>query len=350
MGANDILSQSIKGRSETELATIYTTIQKKLVKCGLKPQLHHLDNEYPKSLKIFITEVDERFQLIPPHIFQVNVAKRLVHMWKNHFMAGVCSIHPDLPIHLWFCLIQHSDITFNMLRAFIMNPKLLAYEWQGRGFISTYIPWCLLVEKWSSMKNHSNVNPGHHMESSPGTLAQNLNIIGDTGCISQKQVVSTSPTQWSSPAPFLKHLLNHPLIKPSESPKNWPSPYKTLIHRRPLKNCPTLIWRPCHNQHQFIGMQLCHQNQPPTIWPRLPLPSVPARVIPCTTRTPPPSVGTVPRDSVIIPPDNEPTVPVFITQEEEETDTKPPPRLYPTCDRTFPQNFKALSVNSILNS
>ena len=121
--------------------------KKKLVKCGLKPQLHHLDNEYPKSLKIFITEVDEIFQLMPPHFLQVNVSERVIHMWRNHFMAGACSIDPDLPIHLWFRLIQHSDITFNMLRPFIMNPKLLAYEWQGGGVFSTYIPWCLLVEK-----------------------------------------------------------------------------------------------------------------------------------------------------------------------------------------------------------
>ena len=67
--------------------------------------------------------------------------------------------------------------------------------WRG-GFISTDLLWCRPEENWSSMKNHSNGNPGHHMESRSGTLAYNSNIIGATWCISQKRAVSASPIQW----------------------------------------------------------------------------------------------------------------------------------------------------------
>ena len=50
-------------------------MQQNLVKCVFKPQLHNLDKEAPKSLKTFMTEVDEKFQLTPPNIHSVNDAK-----------------------------------------------------------------------------------------------------------------------------------------------------------------------------------------------------------------------------------------------------------------------------------
>ena len=74
--SNAILTQPMKIRSEIELVTSYTTIQQKLVNPSFKPQLYHLDNKPPKSLKTFMTKVDENFQLTPPHIYWVSAAER----------------------------------------------------------------------------------------------------------------------------------------------------------------------------------------------------------------------------------------------------------------------------------
>ena len=132
--ANAILSQPMKVRSETELVTTYTTKPKKLTKHSFKPQIHHLYNKPPKSLKAFMTEMDEKFQLTPPHIHRVNDAKWLIYTFKKHLTSGVCSIDPDLPFHLWCRLMQQADTTLNMLHASHMIPKLSAYKWTEGNF------------------------------------------------------------------------------------------------------------------------------------------------------------------------------------------------------------------------
>ena len=86
------------------------------------------------------------------------------------------------------------------------------------------------------------------------------------------------------------------------------------------------------------------------IHPRLPLLSAPMRMVPCTKLVPPLRVGTAQRVPSIITTDNKNTGPAFITQEEEEMDTDPPPRQYPTRNRTSLKNYKALVVNALLNS
>ena len=113
----------MKIRSETELVTASKTIQQNLVKRGFKLQQHNLDNEAPKSMKTFMTEVDENFQLTPQHIHQVKASKRAIQAWKNHFMAGMCSIYPYLQLHIWCRLMKQADIKLNMLHAAHMKTK-----------------------------------------------------------------------------------------------------------------------------------------------------------------------------------------------------------------------------------
>ena len=72
---NVIIYQPMKIRPETELVTANTTIHQKLVTHGFKPQINYLYTKYPKALKTFMTEVDEKFQLTTPHIYRVNAAK-----------------------------------------------------------------------------------------------------------------------------------------------------------------------------------------------------------------------------------------------------------------------------------
>ena len=88
----------------------------------------------------------------------------------------------------------------------------------------------------------------------------------------------------------------------------------------------------------------------PTISSKINLPDVPTRVAPCITPEPYPRVGTLPCGPDIIPPNNEPTGPNFIAQEEEETYTMPLPRQYTTRNQNAPQNYKTLALNNTLNS
>ena len=40
------------------------------------------------------------FQLVPPGVYQRNAAERAIHTFKNHFIAGLCSIDKNFPLHL----------------------------------------------------------------------------------------------------------------------------------------------------------------------------------------------------------------------------------------------------------
>ena len=56
-----------------------------------------------------------------------NAAERSISTFKGHFISGICSIDPDLPIQNWDLLVEQAEITLNLIRPSRLNPKLLAY-------------------------------------------------------------------------------------------------------------------------------------------------------------------------------------------------------------------------------
>ena len=72
-------------------------------------------------------EVNKQFQLVPPHIHQINSAERAIRTFKEHFIAGLSSTHKDFLLRLWCRLIPHAILTLNLLQQYCMNPKLSGY-------------------------------------------------------------------------------------------------------------------------------------------------------------------------------------------------------------------------------
>jgi hypothetical protein len=61
-------------------------------------------------------EQDIDFQLAPPHLHRRNAAERAIRTFNNHFIAGLCSTDPDMPLHLWWDkLVPQALITLNLL-------------------------------------------------------------------------------------------------------------------------------------------------------------------------------------------------------------------------------------------
>ena len=116
---------------------LYQKLHIPLTNRWLQPHLHIMDNECPHILQKFMREVNEKFQLVPPHIHRRNSAEWAIRTFKEHFIAGLSSTHKDFPLHLWCQLIPHAILTFNLLRQFCMNPKLSGYA-QLHG-----VPMCL---------------------------------------------------------------------------------------------------------------------------------------------------------------------------------------------------------------
>ena len=105
--SNTIHAKPMKNRSGPELLKGHPTIHNLLSECGLAPKMNYIDNECPKVLQQFMTDKDERFQLVPPHLHRRNSAERAIQTFKNHFMVGLASVNKNFPFHLWCRLLPH---------------------------------------------------------------------------------------------------------------------------------------------------------------------------------------------------------------------------------------------------
>ena len=122
-----ILAEPIKNRSSAAILAGYQVLHARLCAAGLQPRLQRLDNECSESLKQFLREEDIDFQLAPPGIHRRNAAERAIRTWKNHFIAGLCSVDKDFPLHLWDRLLPQVELTLNLLRGSRINPKMSAW-------------------------------------------------------------------------------------------------------------------------------------------------------------------------------------------------------------------------------
>jgi hypothetical protein len=116
----------MKSRSASEWVKAYDTIHQELTVKGFKPKLQTLDNEASAALKNFFTANDVDYQLVPPHCHRRNAAERAIRTFKEHFVAGISSVDPAFPLHLWDRLLPQAEITLNLLRSSRLHPQLSA--------------------------------------------------------------------------------------------------------------------------------------------------------------------------------------------------------------------------------
>lgn len=87
-----------------------------------------LGNECSNALKEFLSAESIAFQLTPAGMHRRNTAEHAIRTAKNHFITGLCTVHPKIPLYLWDKLIPQAKLTLNMLRGSRMNPKLSAWD------------------------------------------------------------------------------------------------------------------------------------------------------------------------------------------------------------------------------
>jgi hypothetical protein len=93
---------------------------------GLKHKLQTMDNEDSEALKNYFTEKEMNYQLVPLHFHKTNAADRAIRTFKEHFKAGLATVDPDSPEHLWDRLLPQAEITLNLLQASRLHPQLSA--------------------------------------------------------------------------------------------------------------------------------------------------------------------------------------------------------------------------------
>jgi hypothetical protein len=125
--SNSILAEPMRTRTGKSILLAFEKLQTRLTTAGLTPQLHHLDNECSTALKQHLRESDIDFQLVPAGVHHRNAAERCIRTFKSHFIAGLCSVDKDFPLHLWDKLVPQAEISLNLMRGSRLNPKLSAH-------------------------------------------------------------------------------------------------------------------------------------------------------------------------------------------------------------------------------
>jgi hypothetical protein len=118
----------MKSRSASEWVKAYDSIHQDLTVKGFQPNLQTLDNEASTALKNFFTVNNIAYQLVPPHCHRRNAAERAIGIFKEQFVAGLSSVGPSFPMHLWDRLLPQAEITLNLLRTSRLHPQLALYR------------------------------------------------------------------------------------------------------------------------------------------------------------------------------------------------------------------------------
>jgi hypothetical protein len=116
----------MKSSSALEWVKAYDSVHQELTVKGFKPKLQTLDNEASASLKNFFTVNDIAYQFVPPRCHRRNAVKRAIRTFKEHFVAGLSSVDPSFPMHLWDRLLPQAEIMLNLLRTSRLHPQLSA--------------------------------------------------------------------------------------------------------------------------------------------------------------------------------------------------------------------------------
>jgi hypothetical protein len=125
--SNSALSAPMKNRGNKDMVHAFDLLIQSLIIRDLKPSLQRLENEASLALRNNLTKQGIDYQLAPPHIHQRNNAERAIQMFKNIFIAGLCSVDPNFPLKLWYRLLPQATITLNLLRKSRINPLVSAY-------------------------------------------------------------------------------------------------------------------------------------------------------------------------------------------------------------------------------
>ena len=124
---NVIWGEPLKKRTASEIVKCFHLLNKQFSTRGYKPNLFVFDNEFSSDFKAALKNEHIALQLVTPHMHRNNPAERAIQTWKDHFLAGLASIHLNFPMNECDCLIPQANITLNLLRASRIHPHLSAY-------------------------------------------------------------------------------------------------------------------------------------------------------------------------------------------------------------------------------
>jgi hypothetical protein len=124
--ANYIRPIAMRSKSGAEWVIAFGVIFEKMMAKGFKPKLQTMDKEVSADLKNYFTEKEMSYHLIPPHCHRTNAAETAIRTFKEHFKAGLATVNPEFPAHLWDRVLPQAEITLSLLHSSRLHPQLSA--------------------------------------------------------------------------------------------------------------------------------------------------------------------------------------------------------------------------------
>ena len=89
-----------------------------------------MDNKTSGLLKQYCRNHSPRItiQHVPPGNHRGNKAERAIRTFKNHFIAALCTVDPNFPMHMFEHLIEQAELTLNLLRGSSFSPHVSAWH------------------------------------------------------------------------------------------------------------------------------------------------------------------------------------------------------------------------------
>jgi hypothetical protein len=125
---NAILAKPTANRKAATLLTATKKLHLLLKSKGFTPRTQIMDNECSAAMKEYLTQKEIKFQLAAPRQHRTNAAERAIRTFKNHFIAGLCSVDDTFPIKLWDRLLPQALLTLNLMRGSRINPAHSAWS------------------------------------------------------------------------------------------------------------------------------------------------------------------------------------------------------------------------------
>jgi hypothetical protein len=106
------------------------------------------------------------YQRVPPRCHRRNAVERSIRTFKEHFVAGLSSVDPTFPLHVWDRLLPQAEITLNLLRTSRLHPQLSAAA-HFHGLIdynktSSAPPGCKIIAREKPEKRRTWAPHGKH--------------------------------------------------------------------------------------------------------------------------------------------------------------------------------------------
>jgi hypothetical protein len=249
--SNSVLAAPRKNRGDKDMVRDFDLFVQSLIIRGLKPSLQRLYNEASLALRNYLTKQGIDYQRAPPHVHRRNNAERAIQTFKNHFIAGLCSVDPNFPLKLWYKLLPQAEITLNLLRKSRINPRMSAYAQLNDHFDFNRTP---LAPPGTRIIAHD--KPDQQASWGPhGVDGYYVGPVLDHCRCYQVHITKTKGTRIVDTVEFSRQKYPYHIhlqkIWPAFQLWNCPMPFKTHPLRRPLVTLAQRNFKHCANYRRF---------------------------------------------------------------------------------------------------